>query len=100
MKLVAALNPREGDAGWGCVLLRKKYTMVPPYSLFSVAVQGALRLRGFTIRINVEPWKYSEQVQFCANMTSACSSQQHVPRLLSSALHHHYRLPSHHPRGT
>ena len=29
----------------------------------------------------------------------ACLSQQHVPRLLSSALHHNSRLPSHHPRG-
>ena len=29
----------------------------------------------------------------------ARSSQQHVPRLLSSALHHNYHLPSHPPRG-
>ena len=29
----------------------------------------------------------------------ACSSQQHVPRLLSSALRHNYHLPSHHSRG-
>ena len=29
----------------------------------------------------------------------ARSSQQHVPRLLSSALHHNYHLPSQHPRG-
>ena len=29
----------------------------------------------------------------------ACSSQQNVPRLLSSALHHNYHLPSHLPSG-
>jgi hypothetical protein len=29
----------------------------------------------------------------------ARSSQQHVPHLLSSALHHNYHLPSHPPRG-
>jgi hypothetical protein len=30
----------------------------------------------------------------------APSSQQHLPRRLSSALDHHFSLPSHPPRGT